>query len=186
MVVTGAGRFREWSQGELPLYVNLGLIKLPDIVKLYTCQLLYDYLIDKKSSNFNLSLVPEQHKYATRSASLQLLKPSSFRINIRKFFPTVIGCYYWNDIPLSIRNKPTRKLFKRALYQYYFAQYYITSAASIIIFYFLYIYSSSLFFFFSSFYLKINSLHQSKGIKLVLLYLALSISFYSICLLKRL
>ena len=45
------------------------------------------------------------------------------RINIRKFCPTVIGCYYWNDIPLSIRNKPTRKLFKKALYQYYFAQY---------------------------------------------------------------
>ena len=47
----------------------------------------------------------------------------SFRINIRKFCPTVIGCYYWNDIPLSIRNKPTRKHFKKALYQYYFAQY---------------------------------------------------------------
>ena len=106
-----------------PHYVNLGFIKLPDIVKLYTCQLLYDYLIDNKSSNFNLSLVSEQHNYSTRSASLQLLNPSSFRINIRKFCPTVIGCYYWNDIPLSIRNKPTRKLFKKALYQYYFAQY---------------------------------------------------------------
>ena len=73
--------------------------------------------------NFNLSLVSEQHNYSTRSASLQLLNPSSFRINIRKFCPTVIGCYYWNDIPLSIRNKPTRKLFKKAFYQYYFAQY---------------------------------------------------------------
>ena len=92
-------------------------------VKLYTCQLLYDYLIDNKSSNFNFFLVSEQHNYSTRSASLQLLNPSSFRINIRKFCPTVIGCYYWNDIPLSIRNKPTRKLFKKALYHYYFAQY---------------------------------------------------------------
>ena len=55
-----------------PHYVNLGLIKLPDIVKLYTCQLLYDYLIDNKSSNFNLFLVSEQHNYSTRSASLQL------------------------------------------------------------------------------------------------------------------
>ena len=98
-------------------------IKLPDIVKLYTCQLFYDHLTNKKSSNLNLSLVSKQHNYATRSASLQHLNLGSFRINIRKFCPTILGCYYWNDIPLSIRNKPTRKLFKRALYQYYFAQY---------------------------------------------------------------
>ena len=72
-----------------PHYVNLGLIKFPDIVKLYTCQLIYDHLNNKKSSNLNLSLVSEQHHYATRSASLQRLNPESFRINIRKFCPTI-------------------------------------------------------------------------------------------------
>ena len=82
-----------------PHYVNLGFIKLPDIVKLYTCQLFYDHLTDKKSPNRNLSLVSEQHNYATRSASLQNLNPESFRINIRKFCPTILACYYWNDIP---------------------------------------------------------------------------------------
>ena len=51
----------------------------------------------------------------------QKQNPDSFRINIRTFWPTILGCYYWNDIPLSIRNKPTRKL--KALYQFYFAQY---------------------------------------------------------------
>ena len=86
-------------------------IKLPDIVKSYTCQLFYDHLINKKSSNLNLSLVSEKHNYATRSVSLQHLNPESFRINIRKVCPTILGCYYWNHIPLSIRNKPTRKLF---------------------------------------------------------------------------
>ena len=35
---------------------NLDL-KLPDIVKLYTCQVLYDHLIDEKPSNYTLSLV---------------------------------------------------------------------------------------------------------------------------------
>ena len=44
-------------------YVNLGLIKFPDIVKLYTCQQIYDHL-HNKSSNHNLSLVSEQHNYA--------------------------------------------------------------------------------------------------------------------------
>ena len=35
-------------------YVNLGLIKLPDIVNFNTCQLSYDYIVDGKPSNFTL------------------------------------------------------------------------------------------------------------------------------------
>ena len=99
-----------------PHYVGLGLIKLPDIIKLSTCQLFYDHIVDKKSSNFALSFVSEIHDYATRSTSLHHLNPIPFRINIRKFFPTVIGCYNWNDIPKSIQEEPTKKLFKRALF----------------------------------------------------------------------
>ena len=94
-----------------PHYVSLGLIKLPDIIKLSRCQLFYGYIVDKKSSNFALSFVSEIHDYAISSASSQHLNSSPFRINIRKFFPTVIGCYYWNDIPISIREKPTKNLF---------------------------------------------------------------------------
>ena len=108
----------------LIIYVGLGLIKLPEIVKLNTCQLIYDHFVDKKPSNFTLASVSE-HNYDTRSASLQHLNPSSFRINIRNFCPTVIGCYYWYiiDIPLSIREKTTKKLFKRRPFTYYLAQY---------------------------------------------------------------
>ena len=39
-----------------PHYVNLGLIKLPDIVNLCTCQPVYDHLIYKTFSNLILSL----------------------------------------------------------------------------------------------------------------------------------
>ena len=70
-----------------------------------------------------LALVSEQYNYDTGSASLQYLNLSSFRTNIRKFCRTVIGCYYWNDIPLSIHVKTTKKLFKRALFNYHLAQY---------------------------------------------------------------
>ena len=96
-----------------PHYVNLGLIKLPDIVKLCTFQPVYDHLIYKTFSNLILSLISEQHHYATRSVSLQHLNPKYFRIDTRKVCPITIGGYYWNDIRLSIRNKPTRKLFKK-------------------------------------------------------------------------
>ena len=95
-----------------PHYVNLGLIKLPDIVKLNTCQLIYYHFADKKPSNFTLASISEQHNYDTRSASLQYLNPSSYRINLRKFCPTVIGYYYWNDIPLSMREKTAKNCLK--------------------------------------------------------------------------
>ena len=44
-----------------PHYVNLGLTKLSDIVKLNTCRLFYDHIVDKKPSNFKLALVSKQH-----------------------------------------------------------------------------------------------------------------------------
>ena len=107
-----------------PHYVGLGLIKLPDIIKLSTCQLFYDHIVDKKSPNFALSFVSEIHDYPSRSTSLQHLNPNPFRVNIRKFFPTVIGCYYCIDISLSIRERPIKKkLFKRALLSHYLSQY---------------------------------------------------------------
>ena len=107
--------------------VDLGLLKLPDIVKLHTCLLFYDILHDNKPSNLNLSFISEQHNYHTRNASSQRLQICPFRINIRKFCPSVIGTYYWNDIPQSIRNKSSKQLFKYALQQYYFAQYWYLS-----------------------------------------------------------
>ena len=112
-------------------YVGLGLIKLPDMIKLCTCQLFYDHIVDKKSSNFALSFVSETHDYVIRSTSLQHMNLSPFRINIRKFFPTVLGCYYWNDIPISIREKPTEKIFKRALFWHYLSQYWLMSSSDL-------------------------------------------------------
>ena len=99
-----------------PHYVGL-------MIKLSKYQLFYDHIVDKKFSNFALSFVSEIHDYTPRSTSLQHLNPSPFRINMRKFFPTVIGCYYWNDTPISIREKLTKKLFKRALFSHYLSQY---------------------------------------------------------------
>ena len=82
-----------------PHYVHLGLLKFRDIVKIYSCLFLYDYVSDNKPCNFPLFLGPERRNYFTRRASAQQLHISHSRINIRKFCPTVIGKYYWNDLP---------------------------------------------------------------------------------------
>ena len=90
--------------------MQLGLLKFSGIVKLNTCQFLYAHVYGDKSSEltlFNFSFVSEQHNYATRSSQLQHPSFDFYRINIRKFCPTIIGKYYWN-IPLSIRLKSSK------------------------------------------------------------------------------
>ena len=74
------------------------------------------------------------YDYATRSTSLQHLNPSPFRTNIRKFFPTIIGCYYWNDIPISMQEKPIKELFKRALFSHSLSQYWLMSSSDHVLF----------------------------------------------------
>ena len=106
-----------------PHYVQLGLLKFRDIIKIYNCLFLYDYVSDNKPCSFPLFLVSEQHNYFAPSVSAQQFHIPHSRISIRKFCPTVIGKYYWNDIPLSIRNKSSKILFKKALKKYYLAQY---------------------------------------------------------------
>ena len=93
-----------------PHYVNLVLLKFRDVVKVYTCLFLYDHLCDKKPCNFS----------TPTTTSLQLFLPY-LRTNIRKFCPRknikknsvlpFIGKYFWNDLPLSIRNITSKILF---------------------------------------------------------------------------
>ena len=55
-----------------PHYSSLDFLKFPDIVKLNTCMLFYDYFHHDKFPNLPVSLVSELHNYSTRSASDRL------------------------------------------------------------------------------------------------------------------
>ena len=106
-----------------PYYANYGLLKFRDIVKLHSCLFFNEHLCENKPSNFPVTLVSEQHNYFTRGASAQQLLIPFSRINMRKFCPTVIGKYYWNALPVCIRDLTTKTSFKEALCKYYLAQY---------------------------------------------------------------
>ena len=106
-----------------PHYTSLGLLKFPDTVKLNTCMLFYDYFHHEKFLNIPVSLVSELHNYSTRSASSNQVAIPLFRTNLRRFCPSIIGSFFWNDIPQSIRDKPSKKMFRKALLRWYLAQY---------------------------------------------------------------
>ena len=92
-------------------------------IKLNTCMLFYDYFHHEKFPNIPVSLVSELHNYNTRSASSNQIFIPSFRTNLRRFSPTIIGCFFWNHIPHFIRDKPSKKIFRKALLRWYLAQY---------------------------------------------------------------
>ena len=87
------------------------------------CMLFYDYFHHEKFPNIPVSLVSELHNYSTRSASSNQVAIPLFRTNLRRFCPSIIGSFFWNDIPQSIRDKPSKKMFKKALLRWYLAQY---------------------------------------------------------------
>ena len=101
-----------------------GLLKFRGIVELHTCLFFYGRLCKNKPSNFAVALVSEQHNYFTRGACAQPLLIPFSRINMRKFCPTVIGKYYWNALPVCIRDLTTKTSFRKALRKYDLAQCY--------------------------------------------------------------
>ena len=98
-------------------------MKFPDIVKLNTCIHFYDYFHHEKFLNIPVLLVSELHNYSTRSASFNQVTILLFQTYLRRFCPSIIGSFFWNDIPQSIRDKPSKKMFRKALLRWYLAQY---------------------------------------------------------------
>ena len=70
-----------------PHYTSLGLLKFPDIVKLNTCMLFYDYFHHEKFPNISVSLVSELHNYSTRSASSNQVAYPHFELIFGDFAP---------------------------------------------------------------------------------------------------
>ena len=98
-------------------------MKFPDIVKLNTRIHFYDYFHHEKSLNITVSLASELHNYSTRSALFNQVSIPLFQTYLKRFCPSIIGSFFWNDIPQSIRDKPSKKMFRKALLRWYFAQY---------------------------------------------------------------
>ena len=84
----------QWNGTHYTTLCSLDLLKFPDIVRLNTCLLFYDYFNNDKLSTLSVSLVSDLHNYNTRSASSNQLFITSFRTNLRRFCPTVIGIFF--------------------------------------------------------------------------------------------
>ena len=75
--------------------------------------LFYDYFHHEKFPNIPVSLVSELHNYSTRSASSNQVAIPLFRTNLRRFCLSIIGSFFWNDIPQPLETNHLKKCLKK-------------------------------------------------------------------------
>ena len=75
-------------------------------------------------TSFVFDFIGCSETWITPQTDLDCLKiPGYTFVNDNRSFSSVIGKYFWNDLPFSIRNISSKTLFKKAVFKYYFAQY---------------------------------------------------------------
>ena len=99
--------------------------------------LFYDYFHHEKFPNIPVSLVSELHNYSTRSASSNQVAIPLFRTNLRRFCPSIIGSFFWNDIPQSIRDKPSKKMVPSSIPMNQYPFYNFLSHLSFFLYFFI-------------------------------------------------
>ena len=63
------------------LYVNQGILKFPDVVKLHSCLFFFDIFNDFGPSNLIILLLSEQHSYTTRNVSSKQLNKTKLTLS---------------------------------------------------------------------------------------------------------
>ena len=128
------------SNSSEPLYKNLQILKLEDILKLNIAKFVYSTLTFQSPSNFHewFSYVHEIHDHSTRSGA-EIIREEYFDVGVasqtytlhtkgshNKYGENMIqnsGPILWNSIPEHIQEATSISAFKYQMKRYLFAQY---------------------------------------------------------------
>ena len=80
--------------------------------------------LNLKKSKFLIFMPRQKESYNPLTvANVHLEKSFCVNILVCILIVTLLGSFFWNDIPQSIRDKSSKKKFKKALLRWYLAQY---------------------------------------------------------------
>ena len=98
--------FSDFKAHSSLLFKNLNLLKLPDIIKLYTASFIHQYNKGTLPENFNnfFTSVRSKHQYSTRLASKSTFSLPSARTNYGIFCIRFQGPKVWNNIDESLKS----------------------------------------------------------------------------------
>ena len=105
--------FSKFDEHTSPLFKQLGILKLPDIVYLHNALFMYNFHCNSLPCAFNnfFLLAKDRHNYNTRFAAKQSYCIPKARTNYGKFSLRFIGPKIWNDIDPSFKTK-SKSVFK--------------------------------------------------------------------------
>ena len=110
--------FSNFYEHTNPIFINLGILKLHDLVFYQNALFFYDFYNDNLPETFNAYFPPvnQRHKYNTRLASRLSYSLLRIRTNHGKFNIRNSGVKVWNEIDEETKKlKPAR--FKKKLKQ---------------------------------------------------------------------
>ena len=99
-----------------PHYTSLGLLKFPDIVKLNTCMLFYDYFHHEKFPNIPVSLVSELHITVPAVHHLIKLQYLYFKLILRDFAPALLEVSFGTIFRNPLETNHLKKCLKKHFY----------------------------------------------------------------------
>ena len=111
------------SSQETCLYKKNKLLKMNDVYKLRIATIMYRIMVSNELPRIshNIDLNYPQHEYNTRGADL--LRPPFPRVEAIRMGYQYQIIDIWNNIPLTIKQMPTAKAFKRALSDHFLDAY---------------------------------------------------------------
>ena len=116
--------FSEYNSHSTPLFQNLKILKVSDLIYLYTALFMYDYYSNRLPLIFDnfFKSINKVHQYQTRLASKISYYLPKARTNYGKFNIRFFGAKVWNSIDDSLKSK-SRACFKNLLKELIISNY---------------------------------------------------------------
>ena len=98
-----------------PIFQELKLLNVYQLHKLSICVFMYQLLNDKLPQSLIQYCCFIEHQYETRQRESKKLSVPKVRTTQGKFSVSFRGTCFWNDLPLSVREKASVSCFRRTL-----------------------------------------------------------------------
>ena len=107
-----------------PLFQNLGILNIFEIVKFQLCEIAYKHVNQQLPDIFQYFFKEVQfsHNYNIRSASNRHLSLPRVNLNYGKFGVKYASAVSWNDVPIGIKASTSHQMFKTSYRNFLLSQ----------------------------------------------------------------
>ena len=110
------------NSANLDILKNKGMLNYEMVVEYSCCTNMYRILMNDAHNYFKNKILNFQpdHEHGTRAVNLRHINLPFYRLSKCKRSFIYRGLYFWNKLPLALRNVSNLKCFKKTLKQYIF------------------------------------------------------------------